>query len=199
MGLDRNDTIIRRRIRQKLDFVADDFASQLEPTDEELQAYLTSHLDDFRMDARVTFQQVFFDPSRHGDDLKETINDLVAKLRDDVSVNAWEQGDRTLLEFRYENVSQREVANTFGAQFATALVGVEPGGWQGPLESAFGLHAVLVETLESGKSPDLDTVRESVRRDWTHARRQELSEQFYQGLLQKYAISIEWPDQEAER
>ena len=48
IGLDRNDTIIRRRIRQKLEFLTKDIADQQEPSDEELQTYLDEHADKFR-------------------------------------------------------------------------------------------------------------------------------------------------------
>jgi hypothetical protein len=198
MGLDRNDTIIRRRIRQKLDFVADDFVSQLEPTDDDLERYLQTHADEFRADARVSFQQVFFDTGRHGDDLPEKISDLVTRMQTDSSVNAQEQGDRTLLEFRYAEVSERDIANAFGVQFATAVVDLELGIWQGPIESSFGLHAVLVQSLQPGELPDLGMARDAVRREWQHARRQELMEQFYQGLLQKYEVVVQWPESESK-
>lgn len=198
MGLDSNDTIIRRRIRQKLDFVADDLASQLEPTDEDLEQYFNEHADDFRVDSRYTFQHVFFDPASHSDDLAQVVNDLVAKLREDQSVNAQELGDRTLLEFRYDNVSEREVANLFGVQFATALKDAEVGKWQGPIESSYGVHAVFVEDLSPGALPELDSVRDSVLREWEHARRQELTEKYYQALLDKYDVVIQWPDLETE-
>jgi len=38
MGLDKDDTVIRRRLRQKLEFVCDDIAAQTEPTDADLSA-----------------------------------------------------------------------------------------------------------------------------------------------------------------
>ena len=38
MGLDRDDTIIRRRLRQKLEFLVEDAVSSSAPTDAELQA-----------------------------------------------------------------------------------------------------------------------------------------------------------------
>ncbi len=198
MGLDSNDTIIRRRIRQKLDFVADDLASQLEPTDEDLEGYFNEHADDFRIDSRFTFQHVFFDPGKHSNDLPQVVNDLVVKLREDPSVDARELGDRTLLEYRYTDVSERELANLFGVQFAKALGGVETGAWQGPIESSYGVHAVLVDNLSPGSLPELADVRDQVRREWEHARRQELTEQYYEGLLDKYDVIIQWPDREAE-
>ena len=64
MGLDRDDTIIRRRLQQKLEFVTDDVAAVAEPTDAELAEYLKTHADRFRVDRRVTFRQVYLDPNK---------------------------------------------------------------------------------------------------------------------------------------
>src|SRR4029077_11838515 len=69
MGLDRDDTIIRRRLQQKLEFVTDDVAAVAEPTDAELSAYLQRHADIFRIDRRFTFTQVYLDPIKHGEHL----------------------------------------------------------------------------------------------------------------------------------
>jgi hypothetical protein len=198
MGLDRNDTIIRRRVRQKLDFVTEDLASQSQPTEAELAEYLQNHSEGFRTSPRLTFRQVFFDPARHGEDLPKIVNELVVTLRTDKSVDAREQGDRTLLEFRSEDVSQREIANLFGDQFADALVDCEPGTWHGPIESAYGVHVAIVDEFRSGRLPDLDDVRDAVQREWAHARRQQLAEQYYQELLSKYDVVIEWPKPDAE-
>ncbi|MEM9656892.1 MAG: peptidylprolyl isomerase [Planctomycetota bacterium] len=198
LGLDRNDTIVRRRIRQKLDFVADDLATQLQPSDEDLEKYLKDHQDKFRVAARLSFRQVFFDPERHGEDLAETINDVVVRLQEDRSVNGSAQGDRTLLEFGYADVSQREIANLFGEQFAAAVVPLEPGAWQGPIASSYGQHVVIVDALTPGELPALENIRDVVRREWEHARRQELTDKYYEGLLDKYDVVVKWPPIEAE-
>ena len=198
MGLDSNDTIIRRRIRQKLEFVADDVSSQIQPTEEELANYLRDHPDDFRIDSRFTFQQVFFDPQRRGNDLEDIISDLVVRLTEDANVDARELGDRILLEFRYEDVSSREVASLFSREFAASLDQCELKTWQGPLQSSYGLHVVLVEDKQLGSLPELDDVRTAVRREWEHARRKELTNQYYQSLIDKYEVIVEWPEEETK-
>ena len=194
IGLHRNDTIIRRRIRQKLDFVAGDLATQVEPTDEELQAYLDEHSGEFRLESTFTFRQVYFDPDRHDADLSEVVNDLVAALRDDPTIDAVKQGDRTLLEFRYADVSGRGVASLLGAEFAAALGRIDPGMWQGPIESGYGVHAVIVDEFQAGRLPELKEVRTAVLREWEHDRRQQVMENYYQGLVDKYDVVIEWPE-----
>lgn len=191
IGLDRNDTVIRRRIRQKLDFVAEEFVSQVQPTDQQLQDYLSEHAEEFRISPRVTFQHVYFDPARHGDELTANATQLLESLRSDQSLDAATLGDRTLLEFRYEDVSKREVASLFGEQFAAELLECEPGNWLGPIGSAYGVHLVRVDAIQQGEVPDLESARVAVQREWEHDRRQELVEEYYQGLLKKYEVVIE--------
>ena len=132
IGLDRNDTIIRRRIRQKLDFVAGDLATQLEPTEEDLQEYLDEYPEKFRLPSQFSFRQIYFDPNRHDDQLSEVVSDLMVALRDDPTIDPQEQGDRTLLEFRYSEASERDIANLFGEEFVVELGQFEKQKWQGP-------------------------------------------------------------------
>lgn len=194
LGLDQNDTIIRRRLRQKLDFVAEDLIRMAPPTDDELASYLQEHPDDFRVDPRLSFRQVFFNPERHRDDVEQLVSDLVTRLRTDPAVDSQEQGDRTLLEHQYDNLSLREVHSLFGEEFASSVVDLEPGNWQGPVRSAYGLHAVFIDEISPGRLPQLDEVREAVRREWENARRQRLTEEYYRELLKKFNVAVEWPE-----
>jgi parvulin-like peptidyl-prolyl isomerase len=192
MGLDSDDTIIRRRIRQKLDFVAQDVADRLEPSDEQLQKYLEAHGDEYRVESRLSFQQVFLDPSTHGDDVEAKAIDLAAALQDDPELDASAQGDQTLLEAAYQGVSQREISGLFGEAFAAAVIELEPGKWTAPVKSAFGVHVVRVSAIDAGRPQTLEQARSAVLRDWTQNQRREISEQYYNGLLQKYDIQIDW-------
>jgi len=69
LGLDKDDTVIRRRLRQKMEFISDDISAQAQPTDAELSAYLQAHPDSFRVEQRFTFSQVYLNPEKHGQNL----------------------------------------------------------------------------------------------------------------------------------
>jgi hypothetical protein len=198
LGLDRDDTIIRRRIRQKLDFIAQDLASQVEATDADLAAYLAAHPDDFRTEARLSFRQVYVNPEQHREGLDTQVRTLVTTLNGDPSIDIRGLGDRIQLEPSYTNVSPRDIANLFGIQFASAIVELEPGTWQGPITSGYGAHLVIVDERRDGRLPALDDVRDAVRREWENARRQEMIEQFYGKLLGKYEIVLEKPGVDAK-
>jgi hypothetical protein len=198
MGLDEDDTIIRRRIRQKLDFIADDLGSQIEPTEEQLTTFLNENPDIYRIDPRITFRQVFLDPDRHASDLPESVAKLLDTLKSDPTADADQLGDQTLLEYQNEDRSKREVASNFGPQFAEEIVKLPLQQWQGPIRSAYGVHAVYISERTDGRFPPLDEVRELVHRDWEQKHRKDLVESFYQELMKKYEIAIEWPDSVAE-
>jgi hypothetical protein len=192
LGLDKDDTVIRRRLRQKLDFVSDDIATQPGPTDADLHAYLKSHPEAFRIEPKLTFSQVYFDPVKHGDNLARDTAQVLAQLKQaggkaDISA----LGDSFLLEHTFETTSRGEIAKQFGEQFATELGKLTPGQWQGPIESGYGVHLVLVSKRSEGSVPALADVRDVVVREWANARRLEGNQQFYQELLKRYTVTIE--------
>ena len=60
MGLHRDDQMVRRRMRQKLEFLGQDLAEAVEPTEQDLRAWLDAHPDDYRRPGTTTFVHVFF-------------------------------------------------------------------------------------------------------------------------------------------
>ena len=192
MGLDEDDTIVRRRLRQKMEFVTDDLAAQVEPTDEELSAYLNANPEAFRVERRFTFTQVYLNPDRHSQHLARDAELLLAKLNEaggkaDVSA----LGDPFLLSHKFEAVPGSEIAKQFGAAFAAKLGELSPGHWQGPVESGYGVHLVFVGQRTGERVPALEEVREAVRREWANAERLEANEKLYQGLRKRYTVTIE--------
>jgi hypothetical protein len=194
LGLDRDDTVIRRRLQQKMEFISEDLVDMDEPTDAALARYLAEHPDDFRKEDRITFRQVFLSGDKRGQRLERDGASLLSQLRTsgrEADLSA--MGDATLLPSSMTDQALRNVEHTFGAQFAAALPAVELAEWSGPIRSAFGLHLVLVERREAGGVPDLAEARDAVQRAWENERRKEGSRRFYERLLEQYQITIEWP------
>jgi hypothetical protein len=195
MGLDRDDAVIRPRLRTKLQFMVENIAAQVEPTDDQLGAYLTDHADKFRTDERFTFDQVYLDPSLHGENIGHDAQKLLAKLGETQGAHdAPALGDQLLMEPRSDDVSYTDVVKDFGEKFAAALQKLPIGRWQGPVESGFGLHLVFVSKRTEGRVPELDEVREVVRREWANDFRVETDEKFYQSLLNRYTVVVERPE-----
>ena len=171
-------------------------AALAKPTDEELNAYLKANAEAFRSEPRVTFVQVYLDPRKRASTIDAEARRLLDSLnRAGTNVDPAKAGDRLLLlEARYENMPQAEVARLFGSGFAEALVKQPVGQWVGPIPSGYGVHVVRLEALQPGGTPALDDVRPLVEREWANARRQELAKAFYDKLRAKYAIKVQMPE-----
>ncbi len=192
LGLDRDDVVISRRLQQKLEFVTEDVAAQARPTDDELRAYLREHASTFRTEPRVTFSQVFLSRERHGAAVMRDARDVLARLRRaGTAADSTAFGDATLLESRIERARAADIAAQFGPTFAARLGELQPGEWQGPIESDYGVHLVLVAERISGAAPAFDDVKPAVTREWTNARREQARDAFYRQLLSRYSVTIE--------
>lgn len=196
MGLDRDDTIIRRRLRQKWEFLSDNLATQAEPTDADLQTFLQSHPDNFKTETTFTFRHVYLNPQAHGANLARDAVRLLAKLghaADTADLNSI--GDPFILEHQFEKVPVTEIKKMFGEQFTSGLAAMKTGQWQGPVQSGYGSHLVFVCERTEGHLPALAEIRSEVQREWANAKRFESEEKLYQALLNHYTVRIEPPEE----
>jgi hypothetical protein len=196
LGLDRDDVVIRRRLQLKMEVMAEGMTAT-EPSDEELKAYLAAHPDKFRSEDRVSFRQVFFSAGRRTeprDDAKQVISKLA-----DGKIEIAAIGDRFLLGDTFRAMTRSEASRSFGVDFANQLVALEPGRWQGPIASSYGLHFVFVDEREHGTLPPLDAIRQAVSRELINARRIEAQDKLYRALRDRYEITVEAPPAAAAR
>jgi len=193
VGLDRDDQVIRRRLVQKLEFITEDLASQVQPSEATLQGFFRDSIDRYRLPERRSFEHVYFNPDRRGGRLDADVSQVLAELRAQpvALARAVERGDRFMLPHEYRRLSPDEVARNFGSRFADALFALESGEWQGPLVSGYGLHLVRVTEVEEGRVPALAEVRDDVLLDYATAVRKQASEALYEGLRAQYEIEID--------
>jgi hypothetical protein len=198
LGLDDDDIVIRRRLRQKMEFISEDIAAQAEPSEQELRGFLADQSDRFREPARFSFAQVYLSPERRGEDAWGDAERLLVALDAGQSDPA-ESGDPFLLDQDYRGLSAREVERLFGRGFAARVAELPVGRWAGPVESGYGLHLVLVHERTSAQLPDLDEVRGAVASEWRAARREEANRAFYEGLRANYEVTVGRPAWAGER
>jgi hypothetical protein len=195
LGLDRDDTLIRRRLRQKLEFLVEDDAQAALPSDADLQAWLDAHPDAFRVDPEVAFRHVLVSRVRRGATAAADARRLLARLaalRPGAHVSGL--GDPLqLLPDQVALTSRREVAGLFGEAFADRVLGLPLDRWAGPVESGYGLHLVLVTQRTPGRLPSLAEVRERVVRDVLAARRAQRLEAMYRRLLERHPVVVAPP------
>ena len=193
MGIDRDDTVIRRRLRQKFEFLTDDVATAITPSDDQLAKYLATNPDIFLRDTTYTFDQVYINPDRRGVDLESHIASQLSALRAGKVVD----GDSVLLPTFFDASPSRVVDSNFGSDFSAKLDLLPLGEWHGPIESGIGLHLTRMNTRVKGTVPDLAEIRPIVEREWAHEKRLKSRRLINEKLLNDYDVVIEWPKEQS--
>jgi hypothetical protein len=188
LGLDDEDAVIRRLLRQKLEFVTED-AGQAVPTDAELRAYLAEHPEAFRAPARFTFKQIYFSSARRTDPAGDA-RALLARLGAGAALDG-DAGDPLLAPGEFVEVSQPDVEGIFGPTFGDELATVPLGRWSGPIASGYGLHLVLVQRRSEEAVPPLEEIRPAVEREWQQARRTRVLDEAYRRMRARYDVVVE--------
>jgi hypothetical protein len=195
LGLDRDDMIVRRRLRQKLEFVSDELATHAEPSDAELHSFLESHRGTFQTEPLFSFRQIYFNPQRHGKNLHRDVARVLDDLQHSGSpVRKTALGDPFLLQQSFDDITLPDLMKTFGEHFASAISALPVASWQGPIDSGYGMHLVFVAQHANSHLPALADVREQVRREYLDAKRSAATDKFYELLLSRYTVRIEPPE-----
>jgi len=184
LGLDRDDTIIRRRLAQKLTFLTEDVATSREPTVEELQQFYLDNSDRYLLPERFSFRHRYFSSERRADAQADARAALAAAQSGDDPA----PGDPFMLQLSYVQRSEREIAELFGREFAAALRELPAGSWQGPIPSAYGWHLVKIEQRSAPRLPDYDEVARRVAIDYQQDQRRQANESYYESLRSRYEI-----------
>jgi hypothetical protein len=191
LGLDQNDTIVRRRLAQKLAFLVDDTSRIVDPTNEELRRLYHTNAERFRVEARVSFTQVFFNPEQRLHPEADAEAALVSMSTAGGDDRATTMGDPILLESEFHDVDAQTVSNVFGADFARAVFLLKPGSWAGPVRSGFGVHLVRVTNLRPAALRPFEEVQPKVLEEWRHQRETEAKALYLGKLREKYGAVID--------
>jgi hypothetical protein len=188
LGLERDDPVIKRRVRQKYELVAEE-AETVEPTEADLAAYLAAHPERFRRPPIVTFTQVIV-PT---DGSRADVDARVAAARTALERGAAPDsvGQPTLLPARTERQPLDLVGRGFGEEFAAALAALPVGQWQGPVTSGYGVHVVRVDERTDSELPLLSEIRADVQREWEVNQRREARAARLAELRKRYQVVIE--------
>jgi peptidyl-prolyl cis-trans isomerase C len=192
MGMDQNDAIVRKRLAQKVEFISSDIAATIEPTDDDLADYLKAHPEKFETAAFLSFEQIYFNRDKRGtqtrDDALRTLTEL---NENDPKTEISNTGDSFMMGLNHDDITEYGVSRLFGKSFAAELFKLDTGGWQGPIESSYGLHLVRITNKKDTQKAELNSVRNKVHSEWLSEQRRTMNEIFYQNLRQRYEIVIE--------
>ncbi len=193
MGLDKEDTVVRRRMAQKLEFLSRDLVTPKDPNPQELQEWFDTHSDNYTDPDLYTITQIFLDPDKRDTQALKDAEVIRDKLNasEEIPEHLEEYGDPFMLPRYYRDRPESELAKLFGSEFAESVMTLKPGRWVGPIHSGYGVHVVYLHSHRVAPSPEFAQVREAVHKDWIENKREELNTQFIEGLLSRYEIIIE--------
>jgi hypothetical protein len=196
LGLDKGDTIVKRRLAQKMEFLFEDVSALREPTREELTAWFEKNSDRFALSARTSFRHLYFSPDRRGPRAREDAERALDTLRGKPARAQEGAGaDPFMFQGYYADRSPQEMAKLFGPRFAQALLQQQPGSWQGPIESGYGWHLVWVESLTLRRVPAFEEVETEAKTEWIADQRAETRRRAYEAMRARYEIVLPAPSQ----
>ena len=192
LGLEENDTFIRRWLAQKMQFLVSDTALLAEPSEEDLHRFYKANSTRFAEPPRISFTHIFFS-SEHRKDARADAVAALPKLQESpiASQDPAPSGDSFLLDLRIGDADEQTVASQFGAAFADKLFQLQPGAWRGPIQSAYGQHLVRVSSLIPGALRPFAEVKAQVLERWREQRQHDENEKYYAGLLKKYDVVVD--------
>jgi len=192
LGLDKEDTIVKRRMAQKMEFLAEDLSDLREPTTEELRAWFEENSRQFALPARATFRHLYFSPDRRGqrayDDAVSTLNKLAGKSED--SPFAAALADPFMFQDYYGDRTPEQLAKEFGPNFAQSLFQLKPGAWQGPIQSGYGWHLVWIDSITPSRVPQFEEVESDVKSSWIDVQRAEFKRKAYEAMRTRYEVLL---------
>src|SRR4029450_5650758 len=192
LGLDKDDTIVKRQLARKMEFLAEDVAKLEVPQPGELKAWFGKNKDRFALPPRVSFRHVYFSPDRRSKsaraDAERAQSELAGKPMDAPPVAT--AGDPFMFQQYYGDRPFDEIARQFGPQFARALVAVKPGAWAGPIASGYGWDVIFAESIPPQRIPDFDDIEAEVKSAWMEDRRNETRMRLYEAMRARYDVVL---------
>ncbi|MDA9919249.1 peptidylprolyl isomerase [Porticoccaceae bacterium] len=196
LNLDNNDQIIRRRLIQKMDYLAQGFYDEAEPlTEQDLRDYYADNQQAYKKAAESTFTHVFISTqNRPSEEAQAMANKLLGQLNAEQVPfeNASRYGERFLYNRNYVNREDDEIGSHFGQSFQETLFALNTAGqWQGPVQSSYGWHLVLLVKNTAAYLPEFEEISSAVFADAQRQQQREVKRQAIDKLMAKYQIEIE--------
>jgi hypothetical protein len=189
LGLDRNDTIVRRRMAQKMEFLTADLTNVTETDEVSVREYFAKNAGRYARPAQVSFRQVYFSAEKRGAKGEAAARDALASLANGASDET--MGDAFLHGFEFAERETQEITALFGGDFAAEVGTLPAGEWRGPVLSTYGFHLVRVEARGLVQPASFDVVREIVLRDFNEERRDAANREIFGKLLAQYQVEVD--------
>ncbi|MET0988594.1 MAG: peptidylprolyl isomerase [Steroidobacteraceae bacterium] len=186
LGLEKEDMIIKRRLAQKMDFLAEDVANLREPAPGELESWFAKNRDQFAPPPLVTFHHLFFASDKRGTSAEADAQRALASTRGKDASG----GDPFMFQSAYTVQTPEQVVRFFGSKFAARIFREQPGGWRGPIESGYGWHLVWIDALTPAEPPSLESVAEQAKSEWVSEQRAQAKQATFDAIRARYEVVV---------
>ena len=187
LGLDQNDTIIRRRLRQKLEYLLGDQDFAIEVSEDRLRSFFDSRRELYAIPEKVDFIHVFFTGENRSNPRQDA-----ATARVSINERNWQSiGDPFPLSRSFTEVSFEEVRRDFGYRFETSLLNANLGEWTGPVTSWYGIHLIRVAKRKPSEPVMFEQARADVLRDFEMESNENAKQSYVEEIASKYRVEIE--------
>jgi len=192
LGLEKGDTIVKRRLAQKMDFLSEDVSGLRDPPVQELKAWFAKNGERFALPGRISFRHIYFSVDQRGQRARDAAVQTLQKLNGTTADSplAAIAGDPFMFQAYYADRLPEQVANEFGSQFAQGLFQHKPGGWSGPMESGLGWHLVFIESVTPGRVPAFEEIDADVKVQWTADQRDAAKRKSFAAMRARYEIVL---------
>jgi len=192
LGLEQGDAIVKRRLAQKMEFLAGDVSMLPDPSTAAMRAWYANNAERFAEPARRSFRHVYFSTDLRG--LQARVDAMTALSR--LSGNSADApatnniGDAFMFQNQYADRSPEQIASIFGSPFAAAVGQARAGSWQGPIESGLGWHLVFVVSVTPGRVPPYDEIEAQVKAAWLDEQRSAARQRTFEAMKAHYDIRL---------
>ena len=191
LGLDEDDTIIRRRLAQKMGFLLSNDTSTQTLTDADLRTAFDANPEQYRAPARISFVHIPFNIPSAGTSRDAEIANIAARLNTPDAPSPDQVGDPFMLARRHVDIDETSLGRLFGRDFARDVFELPVGEWSQPLRSRLADHLVKIDTRTPGGIPAFETVADKVRANETERQKRVRDAAALETLMERYQVIID--------
>ena len=188
LGLELDDPVIRRRLAQKMNLLAESAAQQAEPGEAELLAWYEAHPELYRTQDRLGFNHIYFSHDRPGGSAAQDAAALLSRLEGTDESAGKDMGDTFMLPREFTDIGRSQLGSLFGDDFAATLFTLPAGRWQGPVASGYGYHLVYLYGMQEAEPIPFSESRTRVLQDWQRNRYEQVEKDLLEELKSRYEI-----------
>lgn len=178
LGLDQEDSIVRRRLIQKISFIAESEPLE-QATDSDLRAWYDQHIAEYTLPRRYSFSQLYFSSFDSA---------TQAAQRIEQGEDAENQGETSMLNSTYSYRSALDLSSVFGRGFADSLDALEIGGWRGPVKSGYAYHLIKLAAIHPPQATPYDAIQLQVSEDYKQQQKAAVRDSYIDEIIGRYTI-----------